>query len=65
MTPDPCCFMCRSATGVCLTRFQCDHHKDADKRDEANHQARRTYNDPTSRQAVNNVLAAQRRRKPR
>lgn len=65
MTPDPCCFMCRSSTGVCLTRFQCDHHKEADKRDEANERARRTVHRPTEDQAINNVMRAQRRRKPK
>lgn len=52
MIPDPCCFACKSSTGICLTRFQCEHHKEADRRDEANHRARKTHRDPTGDRAA-------------
>lgn len=63
MTPDPCCVLCKSSTGICLTRFQCEHHKEADKRDEAAHRARQTYRNPTQDQAIANVARAERRPK--
>lgn len=56
MSQDACCWACRSATGICLTRFQCEHHREYDAKEEANAKARRTHRDPTAGQAVNNVM---------
>lgn len=61
---DPCCWACRSPTGVCLSRYACAHHKEADAQDEANARARRTYRDRTAEQAIANVMR-QRGRKPK
>lgn len=52
---DPCCFLCRGAHGICLSRGQCEHHKLAQAQDEADARSRRTYRDPTADQAVRNV----------
>ena len=60
---DPCCWACKSGTGICLTRFQCDHHKQADAQDEQNHRARRTHTDRTAEQAIANIMQQQRGRK--
>jgi len=61
---DPCCFACRSHTGVCLTRFQCDHHKEYEAQEERDHRARRTYLDTTADQAIARAVRdLQRRRK--
>ncbi|UYM26618.1 hypothetical protein SEA_BAUER_69 [Arthrobacter phage Bauer] len=59
---DPCCFLCRSAHGVCLTRGQCEHHKAAQAQDEVDSRARQTYRNPTEDQAIRNVM---RSRKPK
>lgn len=59
---DPCCFLCRGAHGICLSRGQCEHHKLAQAQDEADARARRTYRNPTEDQAIRNVM---RSRKPK
>jgi hypothetical protein len=59
---DPCCFLCRGAHGICLSRGQCEHHKLAQAQDEADARARRTYRNPTEDKAIRNVM---RSRKPK
>ena len=63
-TSDPCCFVCKSPSGVCLSRFKCEHHIEA-RRDQDREDMRATigYRDPVGDQAVNNVMRQQRRRK--
>ena len=65
MIPDGCCHMCRSATGVCLTRFTCDHHQEARRQQDAadNHKTI-SYRDPTGEQAAARVDRQRARRKP-
>ncbi|UYL86657.1 hypothetical protein SEA_RADFAD_79 [Arthrobacter phage RadFad] len=53
---DPCCYLCKGAHGICLTRGLCDHHKIAQAQDEADSRARRTYRNPTEDQAIRNVM---------
>ncbi|AYR01580.1 hypothetical protein PP639_gp080 [Arthrobacter phage Seahorse] len=53
---DPCCFLCKGAHGICLTRGQCEHHKVAQAQDEADARARRTVRDPTANEAIRNVM---------
>lgn len=53
---DPCCYLCKGAHGICLTRGLCDHHKLAQAQDEADSRARRTYRNPTEEQALRNVM---------
>lgn len=53
---DPCCFLCRGAHGICLSRGQCEHHKLAQAQDEADARARRTVRDPTANEAIRNVM---------
>ena len=53
---DPCCFLCRGAHGICLSRGQCEHHKLAQAQDEADARARRTYRNPTEDQAIRNIM---------
>jgi len=61
---DRCCHLCRSHTGICLTRFQCDHHQAFADQEERDHRARRTYLDTTADQAIANAdRDLQRRRK--
>lgn len=62
MTPDVCCVLCKGAHGICLSRYQCDHHKQAQKQDDANHRARQLYRNPTQDQALNNVMRARKDR---
>jgi hypothetical protein len=62
MIRDNCCGLCRSATGVCLTRLQCDHHKKARRLQDAEDNRQPGYRDPTARTAVNNVMRSQRTR---
>lgn len=62
MNHDACCALCKGAHGICLTRFQCEHHKAADKQDAANHRARQTYNNPTADEAIGNAMRDRRRR---
>ena len=52
---DPCCFLCKGAHGICLSRGQCEHHKLAQAQDEADARARRTYRDPTADRAIRNA----------
>ena len=59
---DPCCALCRHMTGICLSRGSCEHHKIAQAQDEANHQTRKTYNNPTQDKAIANVMRKQRRK---
>ena len=58
---DPCCILCRHPTGICLSKFSCEHHVTAQKQDDANHRASRTIRDPVGDQAVNNVMRARRK----
>jgi hypothetical protein len=53
---DPCCFLCKGAHGICLSRGQCEHHKLAQAQDEADARARRTVRDPTANEAIRNVM---------
>lgn len=56
MTPDPCCFLCKHPSGVCLTRLTCEHHQLADARQRAADSRRITsYPDPTGEAAVRNA----------
>jgi hypothetical protein len=59
---DVCCWACRSPTGVCLSRYACQHHKEAEALDEASHRARRTHRTPTEDQAIANVMRERRRK---
>lgn len=55
MTSDPCCALCKSAMGICLSRHSCAHHLEAQAQDDANHRARRTIRDPTGDEAIRNI----------
>ena len=46
MPTDTCCHLCRSHTEVCLTHYQCQHHRDFEAQDAANHRATRSHPDP-------------------
>ena len=59
---DPCCWACRSPTGVCLARYACEHHRVAEAQDEARHQAGRTIRDPTGDTAIRNIMRGKRAR---
>lgn len=66
MSRDVCCFICRGAHGICLTRGTCDHHIKARQQDEADDRARRTIRRPTEDKAIANVMrASQRKGRPR
>ena len=54
---DPCCFACRTPSGICLTAFTCAHHREAEAQDEANARARRTHSDPTADAAIRAAMA--------
>lgn len=60
MTPtktDTCCFVCKSPSGVCLTRFKCQHHIEARReQDEEDRNYNLGYNDPTGNAAVRNIM---------
>ena len=56
MTPDACCVLCKGPHGICLSRHTCEHHKEAQAQDDANHRASRTIRDPTGDAAVNRVM---------
>jgi hypothetical protein len=58
---DPCCHLCKGAHGICLSRFQCNHHIEADKQDDANHRARQLYYNPTQDTAIANVMREKRK----
>lgn len=60
MTPDPCCVLCKGAHGICLSRHTCQHHKQAQAQDDANHKATRTIRDPTGDAAVRNAMSSKR-----
>lgn len=62
MTPDNCCWACRSPTGVCLTRWQCEHHREAERAADANDRARQTVRRPTEDQAIRNITRQQRKK---
>lgn len=62
MNADNCCFLCRGAHGICLTRGTCDHHVKARQQDEADDRARRTIRRPTEDKAIANVMRASRRK---
>ena len=53
---DPCCGACKGAHGICLSRYQCEHHRAADAQDEINHQTRKLYRNPTADQAIANAM---------
>lgn len=56
---DPCCFACRTPSGVCASKHQCEHHRLA----RAEFENRRPpHPDPTGEHAVGNVMRAQRER---
>jgi len=55
-----CCALCRTPSGVCLSRWQCAHHREAEAQEDANHAARQTIRDPTSRRAIANIMRATR-----
>ena len=59
---DPCCALCKGPHDICLSRYTCNHHREADAQDEANARARRTHRDPTADAAV---AAAMRARNPK
>ena len=61
MNADLCCWACKSPTGVCLSRYACEHHRVAEAQDAAIHQSTRQYRDPTGDQAVNNIMRKQRK----
>lgn len=63
MTPDPCCALCRHSTGICLSRNTCEHHKEAQAQDDANHRATRTIRDPTGDTAIANITRERRTKK--
>lgn len=63
MTNDPCCWACKSSTGICLSRYTCSHHIEADKQDEINHRTRKTHRDPTGDQATARADRARRKGK--
>lgn len=52
---DPCCIVCQSRAGVCLSLHQCHHHKTAQRQLEADDRARRTYRDPVVDQVLRNL----------
>jgi len=60
---NPCCWACRSPTGVCLSRWTCEHHVEAERTENANDQARKTYNNPTQDRAIANVMRSTKPRK--
>ena len=60
---DPCCFACRTPSGICLTAFTCAHHREAEAQDEANARARRTHRSPTEDQAIANIMRAQKQKR--
>lgn len=62
---DNCCFICKGAHGICLTKGGCEHHVDARRRQDANDRAMQTHRDPTGNQAVNNVMRETRAPKPK
>lgn len=62
MNADNCCFLCRGAHGICLTRGTCDHHIKARQQDEADDRARRTVRRPTEDKAIANVMRSSRRK---
>ena len=62
---DPCCFLCKGAHGICLSRGQCEHHKLAQAQDEADARARRTHRDPTADQAIRNATRSPKSKAPK
>lgn len=62
MKQDNCCFLCRGAHGICLTRGTCDHHIKTRGQDEADDRARRTIRRPTEDKAIANVMRSTRRK---
>ncbi len=59
---DPCCALCRGPHGICLSRHSCQHHKIAQAQDDANHRARKLYNNPTQDKAIANVMRGRKER---
>ena len=64
MIADACCALCKGPHGICLSKHACQHHKDAQKQDDANHRARQLYRDPVGNEAVANVMREKRKGKP-
>ena len=60
-----CCSLCKGAHGICLSRYQCQHHKEADAQDEINHRTRRTHNDPTADAAIAAAMTRNPKRRAR
>ena len=58
----PCCALCRTPSGVCASKYACEHHRVYDAQEEANHRARSSRRDPTATQAINNVMKERRRK---
>jgi hypothetical protein len=58
---DSCCFACKSAFGICLTGYRCDHHVEARRTEDADDHARRLYRNPTQDEAIANVMREQRK----
>lgn len=63
MNLDACCALCKGPHGICLSKYACQHHKEAQAQDDANHKARRTVRDPTGDAAVSNAMRSQRKGK--
>lgn len=60
---DPCCFMCSTPSGVCASRYRCQHHIDVRReQDRADRGTSIGYSDPTGWTAVNNVMKEKHRR---
>lgn len=59
---DNCCALCKGPHGICLSRHSCQHHKEAQAQDDANHRARQTVRRPTEDQAIANVMRDRRER---
>lgn len=60
---DPCCGICKSNMGICLSKGKCEHHVEARKRQDANDRARQTVRRPTEDQAITNIMRATRNHK--
>jgi hypothetical protein len=62
---DACCALCRTPSGVCASKYACEHHRVYEAQDEADSRARRTYNNPTQDRAIRNVMASRNPKRPR
>ncbi len=50
---DPCCWLCKTPSGVCATGHTCDHHREALAQEAGASSI--TYADPTGNRATGNV----------